>query len=158
MFCNAISFSGAPRVMYVYVYVYVCICTVCDHMWSEFLANSTARTPYIPMNVWIWPTLQMWYTRGEHVRKRPACFALHFHSTQVLGRDMKQAETRKARTCCNRDLAREVSERLKGAAGRVWVAVRGGRHVWGRGYGSVMEQQMAWQPRIPCYSVTVVRC
>jgi hypothetical protein len=29
-------------------------------MYGDFPAKNTVDTPYIPMNVWFWPTLSMW--------------------------------------------------------------------------------------------------
>jgi len=35
------------------------ICTVYDRMYGDFLAKNSVCTPYIPINVWFWPTLFM---------------------------------------------------------------------------------------------------
>jgi len=35
------------------------ICTVYDRMYGDFPAKNTVCTPYIPINVWFWPTLGM---------------------------------------------------------------------------------------------------
>ena len=36
-----------------------CICTEYDRMYGDFPAKYTVCTPYIPMNVWFWPTLKI---------------------------------------------------------------------------------------------------
>ena len=40
---------GLARTVYIH--------TVYDRMYGVFPAKNTVRTPYIPINVWLWPTL-----------------------------------------------------------------------------------------------------
>ena len=35
------------------------ICTIYDRMYCDFPAKITVCTPYIPINVWFWPTLHI---------------------------------------------------------------------------------------------------
>ena len=57
--------------------------TVHDRMYGDFPAKNTVYTPYVPINVWFWPTLQkgsmkLWVVltcRGMYFRAR--CFISH---------------------------------------------------------------------------------
>jgi len=46
--CVRVIYKGLPA-----VYTH----TVYDRMYGDFPAKNTVYTPYIPINVWFWPTL-----------------------------------------------------------------------------------------------------
>ena len=40
------------------------------YMYGNYPTKNTVCTPYIPMNVWIWPTLHIWNHLLPHRRLR----------------------------------------------------------------------------------------
>jgi len=44
------------------------ICTVYDRMYGDFPAKNTVCTPYIPTNVWFWPTLGIFSRKASMLR------------------------------------------------------------------------------------------
>jgi hypothetical protein len=73
-----LSHSGFILCYHVYAHVSgwpdTHICTVYDRMYGDFPARNTACTPYLPINVWFWPTLLMclrfsthWHPRSSHL-------------------------------------------------------------------------------------------
>ena len=53
-------------------------------MYGDFPAKNTVNTPYIPINVWFWPTLRVWHAHEPCLSTLCACSCLQLTNHPMI--------------------------------------------------------------------------